>query len=268
MPQLLIIDKDKFACIDELIFFDSLADNQLPATAVKVSENSEKIGEQVFAIHLSDFIKNGLVLPVGVEFRPFRQLIAHLTAEQANQLSKAMQLLRWRDDHHFCSRCGTPTQLHPLDTATVCPACDYHQYPRIQPCIITAIIKKSSDNPDKQPPKILLAHHQRAKDSGMYGLIAGFVEVGESLEQCVQREVAEEVGLTVKNLRYFASQPWAFPSNLMIGFIAEYGSGDIKIQQDELIHADFFALDNLPKTPMKGTIAYDLIEAVKAQYRT
>ncbi|MFW2176807.1 MULTISPECIES: NAD(+) diphosphatase [unclassified Moraxella] len=254
--QLLIVDNDKFACIGGLVFFYSCENNEnLPPQAVKIADNSPN---DIYAVHYTDFIEHGLTLPNGFEFRPFRQLIADLTHEQANQLSKAMQLLRWRDDHHFCSRCGTPTHFHTSENATVCPNCGYHQYPRIQPCIITAIVKH-----DNGVPKILLAHHHRAKDSGMYGLIAGFVEVGESLEQCVHREVAEEVGLQVANLRYMSSQPWAFPSNLMIGFVADYVSGEVKIQEDELIHADFFAFDNLPKIPPKGTIAYQLIEMVK-----
>lgn len=222
--------------------------------------------EQAFAIdnNLAVIISDELTVlkdSQAVEWLAFRQLISHCDEVTANELSKAIQLVRFYQDHHFCSGCGTKTELHPVDTATVCPACDYHQYPRIQPCIITAIVKI-----DNHVPKILLAHHHRAKASGMYGLIAGFVEVGESLEQCVHREVAEEVGLTVNNLRYIASQPWAFPSNLMVGFIADYESGEINIQDDELIHADFFAFDNLPKIPNKGTIAYQLIELVREEY--
>lgn len=250
---------DTFACIDGRVLFCQKADFLANCDFL----NAEKI----FAIDndLAVIVSDDLAIlkdSQPIEFIPFRQLIITYDKATANLLSKAIQLVRFYQDHHFCSRCGTKTEMHIVDTATVCPRCDYRQYPRIQPCIITAIVKE-----DNGTPKILLAHHQRAKASGMYGLIAGFVEVGESLEQCVHREVAEEVGLSVNNLRYIASQPWAFPSNLMVGFVADYVSGEINIQEDELIHADFFAFDNLPKIPNKGTIAFELIEFVKTEYR-
>ena len=96
----------------------------------------------------------------------------------------------------------------------------------------------------------------------MYTVLAGFVEVGESLEQCVHREVMEEVGLSVSNLRYFGSQPWPFPSNLMLAFKAEYESGEIVLQEDEISDAQFFKFDQLPETPFSGSIAHAMIEHV------
>lgn len=249
--QLLIHDKDKFATLGELIFFYPC--QNLPETAVIIDAD-----KKIFAIHLADFEQANLALPENIELLPFRQLLPNLSREQANLLTKAMQVLRWRDEHGFCSRCGSPTVQHDFENAMVCTRCDFHQYPRIQPCVIVAIVKKENGI-----SKILLAHHHRASSSGMYGLIAGFVEVGESLEDCVHREVAEEVGLKVDNLRFVSSQPWAFPSNLMVGFVADVVSGEIQIDDSELIHADFFAFDNLPKIPMKGTIASELIELVR-----
>lgn len=261
LHQLMVCDNDKFACIGGHLFFYPC--EQLPDKAIKV--DTDDFSNTIYAIARDDI--NVSVLPAQIEFLPFRQLIASLSLPQANQLSKAMQLLRWQRDHQFCSRCGTPTQLHPMENATVCPSCQYHQYPRVQPCIITAVV-----NTTTAKPQILLAHHQRAKDTQMYTVLAGFVEVGESLEQCVHREVLEEVGLTVTNLHYFGSQPWPFPSNLMVGFIAEYQSGDIKIDKGELIDAQFFEIDSLgkkdsPITPPNGTIAYQLIEWVKSNYQ-
>ena len=144
----------------------------------------------------------------------------------------------------------------------VCPACQLHQYPRVQPCIITAITRP---NPQTGETQILLAHHHRhgqQKQPPLYGLIAGFVEVGESLEHAVVREVAEEVNITLTDIRYISSQPWPFPTNLMLGFRATYAGGDIIIQEDELAHADFFDLSNLPKIPSKGSIAYELIAQI------
>lgn len=256
MKQLLICDKDTFACMNGRIFYHQAF--HLPDTALCIDA-----GQHLYVIEKKDLIAKNLlyILPNQCQFVPFRRLIAGLTHEQANQLAKALQLIRWFQDHHFCSRCGSKTIRHHVEFATICPTCDYHQYPRLQPCVIVAIIKYIN-----HVPHLLLAHHQRAKDSLMYGLIAGFVEIGESLEQCVLREAMEETGLVVENIQYFSSQPWPFPSNLMVGFIADYASGELVIDKQELIHADFFALNDLPKIPPKGTIAHRLIEQVQQKF--
>lgn len=182
----------------------------------------------------------------------YRQLL-HLDPVTLGELCYGIQALKWADDHRFCTRCGTPLHPHKSELAKVCPACSHRHYPKIQPCVIVAILK------DKQ---ILLAQHHRHKD-GMYGLIAGFVEVGETLEQAVAREVAEETGLTVKNIRYIASQAWPYPSNLMLGFVADWADGQIVIDKNELTDARFFEFNNLPKIPNVGTIARQLIEITK-----
>lgn len=248
---------DAFACQDERVLFCHQTDF---VTDSHCFDNKEVVKiDTALAVMVSD---NLAILTQekrqNAEFIALRKLIANCDKVTVNRLAKAIQLVRFVQDHHFCSRCGTKTESRASDNATICPTCHYRQYPRIQPCVITAIVKNENGK-----PKLLLAHHQRAKASGMYSLIAGFVEVGESLEQCVHREIAEEVGLTVTNLRYLSSQPWAFPSNLMMGFIADYVSGEVVIEEDELIHADFFALDDLPKIPSNGTIAFELIEWVK-----
>ena len=98
----------------------------------------------------------------------------------------------------------------------------------------------------------------------MYGLIAGFVEVGETLEEAVRRETLEEVGIKVKNIQYLASQPWPFPSNLMIAFKAEYEFGELQLQEDEISDADFFTFDQLPQIPFKGSIAHAMIMHIVA----
>lgn len=187
-------------------------------------------------------------LPTGLQWQPIRQLIPTWGMQQFLQASRALQLLEWQRNHHYCSRCGHKTEPHPSQHATVCPACRYSQYPRIQSCVITIITRGD---------EILLARSLR--NPTMYSLIAGFVEVGESLEQAVQRETLEEVGLAVKNIQYMASQPWPFPSNLMLAFRAEYASGDIVLQQDELADAQFFKVDALPEIPFVGSIAHAMI---------
>ncbi len=224
-------------------------------------DDALKVGNpNIYLIQKND----NIVLPDDVVFLGFRENLANICQDDFYQLSRASQIRYWQQTHFFCSRCGTRTTLELFESkdelATTCPRCLYRQYPRIQPCTITAVTRKIN-----QRTQILLAYHNRAKPKQVYSLIAGFVEVGETLENCVKREVNEEVGLVVDNVRYVASQPWAFASNLMVGFVADYVSGEIAIDTDELADAKFFDLDNLPKTPDKGTIAYDLIEFVKAQ---
>ncbi|OUY06897.1 NAD(+) diphosphatase [Acinetobacter populi] len=189
-------------------------------------------------------------LPEGYQLVPIRELIMHWSSHQFEQASKAKQLLEWRRNHKFCSHCGHETVEHDTQFAMVCPVCHYYQYPRVQPCIITIITRGN---------EILLAKANRNQNN-MYGLIAGFVEVGETLEQAVQREAMEEVGLKLKNLQYLSSQPWPFPSNLMIAFHAEYDSGEIVLQEEEIADAKFFAFDQLPKIPIPGSIAYKMID--------
>lgn len=216
-------------------------------------------------------IAHNIALPIiaessGEAFVPYRQLITQLPIAVSDQLSQAMQLLRWQADTQFCSRCATPTvHAKQNERSMVCPTCRLRQYPRVQPCVITAITRP---NPQTGEMQILLAHHHRygqqktASQTLQYGLIAGFVEVGESLEHAVVREVAEEVNISLTDIRYVSSQPWPFPSNLMLGFRAAYADGNLVIQEDELSHADFFDLSNLPKIPSKGSIAYELIAQI------
>ena len=216
-------------------------------------------------------VANNIALPVITDsisnsnnaFITYRQLITQLPVALSAQLSQAIQLLRWQADTQFCSRCSAPVTAAKRDErAMVCQVCQLRQYPRVQPCVITAITRP---NPQTGEMQILLAHHHRYGQQSLplqYGLIAGFVEVGESLEHAVVREVAEEVNISLSDIRYVSSQPWPFPSNLMLGFRACYASGDLVVQEDELSHAEFFDISNLPKIPFKGSIAYELIEQI------
>ena len=222
---------------------------QLPKFEKLASDLSFNSGDQVIARDL--YIEEAI--PDGYQLVPIRQLISQWTKQQFEQASRALQLLEWRRNHKFCSHCGTETEAHATEYAMVCPACRYHQYPRVQPCVITVITRGKDE--------ILLAKNAKNK-SNMYGLIAGFVEVGETLEQAVQRETLEEVGIHVNNIEYLSSQPWPFPSNLMIAFKAEYESGDIVLQEEEISDAKFFKFDQLPETPFSGSIAHAMIEHV------
>ena len=214
----------------------------------------EKLASDLHIHHNDHVIARDLLehesVPDGYQLIPIRELIQLWSTTEFLQASRAVQLLEWRRNHKFCSHCGHATEIHSKEYAMVCPACGYHQYPRVQPCVIT-IITKGDD-------ELLLAKSAHNK-SNMYGLIAGFVEVGETLEEAVQREAFEEVGVKLKNIRYMSSQPWPFPSNLMIAFHAEYDSGDIQLQLEEISDAQFFKFDQLPEIPFKGSIAHSMM---------
>ncbi|WP_028024469.1 NAD(+) diphosphatase [Enterovibrio calviensis] len=170
-----------------------------------------------------------------------------------NLAGRAIQLDHMRNTQRFCSLCGGKNSVDEQHTSMVCQQCHTVHYPRVSPCVIVAV---------RRDREILLAHHPRHRN-GMYTVIAGFVEAGETLEQCVAREVFEETGIVVTNIRYFDSQPWAFPSNLMIGFVADYAAGEISPDYEELTDAQWFDLDNLPLVAPEGTIARRLIEEAR-----
>ena len=200
----------------------------------------------------------GICIPGNQQFVTYRRLVNRSSRTQAMLISHALQLMRWRDRNRYCPRCQSPLVIHPSEYAACCDACHDRSYPQIQPCIISAITRTC---PQHGTPQILLAQHHHHQD-GMYGLIAGFVEIGEALEAAVRREVHEEVGVKLGDLHYITSQPWPYPTNLMIGFWATYATGDIHIQASELAHAGFFDFEQLPKIPRHGTIARTLIEHV------
>ena len=160
------------------------------------------------------------------------------------------QLLHWHLTSRYCGKCGQETNDKTDERAKICPRCRHVIYPRLSPAVIVAIVK---DN------RILLARNRRYKGS-FYSVLAGFVEPGETLEECVQREIQEEVGMTVKNIRYFGSQPWPFPDSLMIGFVSDYAAGEIAVDGSEIIEAAWFPRDDLPQIPPKISIARQLID--------
>lgn len=165
-------------------------------------------------------------------------------------LTRAHQLSTWDRDHQFCGRCGTAMlSKHTTEHTKICPNCNLRHYPRISPCIIVSIRKGN---------QLLLARGpQMQKD--MHSNIAGFVEAGETLEQAVMREVKEEVGIDVKNIRYIDSQPWSFPHQLMVGFFADYEGGELILAPDEIEEAAWWDIDNLPNIPNPMTISGQII---------
>jgi NAD+ diphosphatase len=152
---------------------------------------------------------------------------------------RALHFINWLNKNNYCSCCGKKVQIEPKKTYIECLNCGHMMYPFINPCIIVAILKDD---------KILLARSPHFPPN-MYSLISGFVEPGEFLETCVKREVKEEVGFDIKNIKYFGSHPWPFSNSLMFGFIAEYSSGEIVIDNNEIEAADWFSLNDLPNIP-------------------
>lgn len=173
-----------------------------------------------------------------------------LPFEEYYRAGKASQILNWDKNSRYCPMCGVPTvQVSPI--AKRCPECRQEFYPNISPAVIVLI---------KKEDKILLVHSRNFRGQFM-GLVAGFLEVGETLEECIRREVMEETELKIKNIRYFGSQPWPYPSGIMIGFIADYESGTIKLQDEELSAGEFYSRDNMPEIPKKLSIARQMIDA-------
>ena len=164
---------------------------------------------------------------------------------------RAVQLVDWARTHRFCGRCGTPTQPQPNERAMKCPACGLLAFPRLAPAMITLVTRGD---------EALLARGVQFR-APLYSCLAGFVEPGESLEGAVVREVREEVGVEVGNVRYWGSQPWPFPHSLMIGFTAEWQSGEIEIDPTEIVDAQWFHRDALPNVPPRISIARKLIDA-------
>jgi NAD+ diphosphatase len=195
-------------------------------------------------------LSSDTVVPENMSFCDLRRLLGHISNDLFFLAGKASQILHWDRTHQYCSQCGASTENKIDERAKLCPSCGLINYPRISPAIIVAITRGD---------EILLARGSRFQAS-FYSVLAGFVEPGETFEECVQREVGEEVGLKVKNIKYFGSQPWPFPDSLMAGFTAEYASGDINIDKNEILDASWFAVDQLPFIPGNGSIARSLID--------
>lgn len=210
-------------------------------------------GQGVFAVAVPETATP----PEGYHFEDLRRLLSVVDDALFALAGRAFQVLEWEQNHRFCGRCGTATIAHPQgERAKVCPSCAFTSYPRINPCVIVAVTRGE---------EILLARAKRF-NRPMFSTLAGFIEAGESAEEALRREVEEEVGVRVGKIAYFASQPWPFPGNLMLGFHAEYESGEIVLQEDEIAEAAFFHYSELPEIPPKGSIAHTLIQEVVKRY--
>ena len=189
--------------------------------------------------------------PAGWQWRGLRSLFFLLPDAQVSLAGRAFQITEWDRSHQFCGRCGSPTRDKRSERAKECPACGYVVYPRMSPAMMVLVTRGR---------ELLLARANRFP-TAMYSALAGFVEAGESIEDCVHREVREEVGVEVHKLRYFASQSWPFPHSLMIAYTAEYAGGEMRPCDDEIADAQWFRYDALPQMPASISISRRLIEA-------
>ena len=188
----------------------------------------------------------------GFTFTALWSLLQTLNDIQTIAVSRALQLIKWNSEHKFCGICGEKTALSKSEFLLVCPKCNREHWPKISPCVIVLV----SDG-----EKLLLARN-KSFNIPIYSTIAGFIESGETAEACVAREVNEEVGIEIENIRYFGSQAWPFPAQLMLGFNADYVSGEVVPDGIEIVSADFFHYTNLPNVPTNTTsIAGQLIAA-------
>ena len=203
-------------------------------------------------------LKGGADLPEAAETVSLRSLLFH--SEQALlQAGKANQVLNWFRSHRYCGYCGRQTACSGMELMMECSHCNHHFFPRINPCVIVLVIKGN---------QVLLARSTRYR-SGFFSCLAGFIEVGESAEDTVRREVKEEAGLDVENICYFKSQSWPFPSQLMLGFYADYKAGEIVPETAEIAEANWYSVHDLPVTPSaRISVAGELIDNFVRQVKS
>ena len=194
-------------------------------------------------------------LPEGWRWAGLRSLFFALPEPLLALAGRAFQVVEWDRTHRFCGHCATPLVTRTSERARECPACGLVAYPRVSPAMMVLVTRGR---------EMLLARAQRFAP-GMYSALAGFVEPGETVEDCIRREVREEVGIEVGEPRYFGSQSWAFPHSLMLAFTAEYAGGEIAPDPEEIAEAHWFAADALPVLPASVSIARRLIEATASR---
>lgn len=239
---------------------------RLPDNAALLKNNNTLWSEPIRTLYLGQLRGDGCWAaevgadappPAGLTFESLRTLFSVLDDTSFSLAGRALQLLEWDRNHRYCGRCGAPTEPKGDERARVCPACRLSAYPRIAPAVMALV---------RRERQVLLARSPHFPP-GMYSALAGFVEAGETLESCVEREVAEEVGVRVSRVRYFASQPWPFPHSLMIAFVCDWSGGEIRPQAGEIEAASWFDVLQLPKLPSRISIARRLIDHVVGEMR-
>ncbi len=227
--------------------------NELGLTALRQNYLGKLDDRHCYAVEVAE----GTVPPAGMVFEGLRQLYGRLDEDLFWIAGRGVQIVDWDRTHQFCGRCGTSLRKKSTERAKECPQCGLLQFPRLAPAIIVLV---------ERDDKLLLARSRHFMP-GMYSVLAGFVEPGEPLEEAVAREVKEEVGIEVKDIKYFGSQPWPFPHSLMIGFTATYASGEITLDDTEIEDAGWYSADHLPRIPGRISIARKLIDRFLAKQK-
>jgi NAD+ diphosphatase len=246
----LLVVEDATAEADRIPLLPDLA--ELAVEAVRRNYLGALTGRHCYAVETAPNVE----APPGAVFRNLRALYGRVPDDLFALAGRAAQIVEWDRSHQFCGRCGTPTEYSPGERAKRCPACGQLSFPRLSPAIIVLV---------EWDDRVLLARGT-GFPPGMYSTLAGFVEPGESLEEAVHREIYEEAGIGLKDLRYFGSQPWPFPHSLMIGFTAQYAGGEIVIDPAEIADAQWFTVETLPRVPQKLSIARRLIDSYVAKH--
>jgi NAD+ diphosphatase len=233
----------------------------VPSLEDVVREMPVGIHHYLGQLHGADCIAIGLpddaAPPPGLRLTGLRALFLKLPEATLALAARAFQVVEWDRTHRFCGRCGTPTRDKPGERAKQCPACGYVAYPRVSPAMMVLVTR------DRE---VLLARANRFPNA-MYSALAGFVEPGETIEDCIHREVREEVGIEVTNIEYFASQSWAFPHSLMIAYTARYAGGELRPDGLEIADVQWFDVDRLPNLPTTVSISRRLIDSTVARLR-
>ncbi len=194
-------------------------------------------------------VTDAALLADGYRWVSLRESFYHLPRHHYLVAGKCEELLYWDRNTRFCGCCGGPMRMS-TDISKKCTECGKEVWPQLATAVIVRI---------RRGDEVFLAHGRSFRDN-FYGLVAGFVETGETLEEAVHREVREETGMRIHNLRYFGSQPWPYPCGLMVGFTADYLSGEIHLQREELSSGNWFRYDNMPRIPQRLSIARRLLD--------
>ena len=245
----------------ELVFCDGqllVREGSLEPAAAEVASELLKTREVLdsFTVRPQGFVAAAVsgaaeAPPPGCRWVHLRALIG-AESPHASDACRGLGLLNWRAKHRFCGACGRPMEEHPAEGARRCGACGHVDYPSVYPAVIVRVEKEG---------KILLARHAQ-RIQHLFTCLAGYVEVGESLEECVRREIREEAGIEVEDVRYAGSQHWPYPNQLMLAFKARWKSGELRLQAEELLEARWFDPADLPAIPPEGSVAYRLIRGL------
>lgn len=243
------LEKRKFVlCDKEVVVRDDnleLSEEDLKSLSIKESFTDTDFGYSALVIENESLEK----LPAGLNHIQLREYFWAHSYEENMLIARAKSISEWFRANRFCGKCGTKLELDQTFSAQKCPSCKNQLFPRIEPCVIVLVHKDD---------EILLVKHVQ-RNQNMYVCIAGFIEAGESVEHAVYREVREETGIKVKNIRYKGSQSWPFPDQLMLAYYADYESGEIKVQESEILEAKWFKKSEAPEDAPRGSVAHRLI---------